>query len=70
MVEPTSYDCCSNCFARQAHCGCSASKLGHEVSEEQVSRHYMSLLNTVNSVVLDKLSRKDYGGVFERYIQN
>ena len=45
-------------------------KLGHEVSEEQVSRHYVSLLNTVNSVVLDKLSRKDYGGVFERYIQN
>jgi hypothetical protein len=45
-------------------------KLGHEVSEEQVSRHYVSLLNTVNSVMLDKLSRKDYGGVFERYIQN
>lgn len=45
-------------------------KLGHEVDEEQVSRHYVSLLNTVNSVVLDKLSRKDYGGVFERYIQN
>lgn len=45
-------------------------KLGHEVSEEAVSRHYVSLLNTVNSVVLDKLSRKDYSGVFERYIQN
>jgi len=45
-------------------------KLGHEVSEEQVSRHYVSLLNTVNSVVLDKLSRKDFGAVFERYIQN
>ncbi|MFG6463326.1 PH domain-containing protein [Roseateles sp. DXS20W] len=45
-------------------------KLGQEVTEEQVSRHYLSLLNTVNSVVLDKLSRKDFGGVFERYIQN
>lgn len=45
-------------------------KLGHEVSEEAISRHYVSLLNTVNSVMLDKLSRKDYGGVFERYIQN
>jgi hypothetical protein len=45
-------------------------KLGQEVSEEAVSRHYVSLLNTVNSVVLDKLSRKDYSGVFERYIQN
>ena len=45
-------------------------KLGHEVSEEAVSRHYLSLMNTVNSVVLDKLSRKDFGGVFERYIQN
>lgn len=45
-------------------------KLGHEVSEEAVSRHYVSLLNTVNNVVLDKLSRKDYSGVFERYIQN
>lgn len=45
-------------------------KFGHEVSEEAVSRHYLSLLNTVNGVVLDKLSRKDYGGVFERYIQN
>lgn len=45
-------------------------KLGHEVTEEAVSRHYVSLLNTVNGVVLDKLSRKDYGGVFERYIQN
>lgn len=45
-------------------------KMGHEVSEEAVSRHYVSLLNTVNSVVLDKLSRKDYGAVFERYIQN
>jgi hypothetical protein len=45
-------------------------KLGHEVSEETVSRQYLSLLNTVNGVVLDKLSRKDYGAVFERYIQN
>lgn len=45
-------------------------KLSQEVTEEQVSRHYLSLLNTVNSVVLDKLSRKDFGGVFERYIQN
>lgn len=45
-------------------------KMGHEVGEEAVSRHYLQLLNTVNSVVLDKLSRKDYGGVFERYIQN
>jgi hypothetical protein len=45
-------------------------KLGQDISEEAVSRHYVSLLNTVNSVVLDKLSRKDYGGVFERYIQN
>ncbi len=45
-------------------------KLGKEVNEEAVSRHYVSLLNTVNSVVLDKLNRKDYGGVFERYIQN
>ncbi|KQW45408.1 MULTISPECIES: PH domain-containing protein [unclassified Roseateles] len=45
-------------------------KLGQEVNEEAVSRHYVSLLNTVNNVVLDKLSRKDYSGVFERYIQN
>lgn len=45
-------------------------KLGHEISEEAVSRHYVTLLNTVNGVVLDKHSRKDYGGVFERYIQN
>jgi hypothetical protein len=45
-------------------------KLGQEVSEEAVSRHYVSLLNTVNNVVLDKFSRKDYGAVFERYIQN
>lgn len=45
-------------------------KLGQEVTEEAVSRHYVSLLNTVNNVMLDKLSRKDYGAIFERYIQN
>jgi hypothetical protein len=37
-------------------------------SEEEVSKHYLSLCNTVNSTVLDKLTRRDFASVFERYI--
>jgi hypothetical protein len=37
-------------------------------SDEEVSKHYVSLLHTVNSTVLDKLTRRDFATVFERYI--
>lgn len=45
-------------------------KLGGEVSEEAVSRHFTTLLNTVNTTVLERFHRRDFAAVFERYIHN
>jgi hypothetical protein len=45
-------------------------KLGGEVSPETVSAHYTQLLVTVNATVLDRLTRRDFAQVFEKYIHN
>lgn len=40
----------------------------NDASPEVVSAHYISLLNTVNATQLEKLQRRDYAAVFEKYI--
>lgn len=40
----------------------------NDASPEVVSAHYISLLNTLNATHLDKLQRRDYAAVFEKYI--
>lgn len=44
-------------------------KLG-DANEEVVSKHYTTLLSTVNTVVLERFSRRDFAAIFERYIHN
>lgn len=43
-------------------------KVGSVASEETIVQHYNALLNAVNSTVLDRFNRRDFGPVFERYI--
>ncbi len=43
-------------------------KVGSVASEEAIVSHYNALLNAVNSTVLDRFNRRDFGPVFERYI--
>ncbi|RZL35399.1 MAG: hypothetical protein EOP35_14230 [Rubrivivax sp.] len=45
-------------------------KLGQEVSEEAVSHHHVSLLNTLNGVVLDKFSCKVRRDVWAVYLES
>lgn len=44
-------------------------KLG-EADEQLVSKHFTTLFNTVDSVILERLNRRDFAAVFERYIHN
>lgn len=44
-------------------------KLG-EADEQLVSKHFTTLVNTVDTMILDRLSRRDFAAVFDRYIHN
>ena len=38
--------------------------------EDTISKHYNSLLNNLNAIMLDRYARRDFSNVFEKYIQN
>lgn len=39
-------------------------------TDETITQHYNTLLNTVNATVLDRFHRRDFSPVFERYIHS
>jgi hypothetical protein len=44
-------------------------KLNTPNDPEGVARHYTALLDAMNTEVLDRHTRRDFGGVFEKYIK-